>query len=51
MLKNPIRLAGVAALLAATAGPAAHAADKPQHGGELTYMIPADSPPSHITAC
>jgi peptide/nickel transport system substrate-binding protein len=46
MLKNPIRLAGVAALLAATAGPAAHAADKPQHGGELTYMIPADSPPS-----
>src|SRR5256885_678808 len=36
--------AGLAALLA-IAGPAA-AADTPKRGGTLTYMIPADAPPS-----
>src|SRR5580704_16722297 len=37
--------AGVTILLA-IAGPAAGAEEQPKRGGTLTYMIPADSPPS-----
>jgi peptide/nickel transport system substrate-binding protein len=36
---------GTALCVAAIAGPAA-AADTPKRGGTLTYMIPADAPPS-----
>ena len=36
---------GTALCVAAMAGPAA-AADTPKRGGTLTYMIPADAPPS-----
>src|SRR6478609_1519106 len=38
-------VAGVFAILAAVGLPAA-AADTPKRGGTLTYMIPADAPPS-----
>ena len=40
-----IRLAVLAALLGA-APPAAPAAETPKNGGILTYLIPADAPPS-----
>ena len=40
-----MRLFGAAAIAAMIAVPA-HAADTPKHGGTLTYMIPADAPPS-----
>jgi peptide/nickel transport system substrate-binding protein len=38
-------LLGIAAV-AAMIATAAYAADAPKHGGTLTYMIPADAPPS-----
>ena len=43
---NPIRLAVAAAALSAIAAMPATAADTPKRGGTLTYMIPADAPPS-----
>ena len=41
-----LRLAMFAALLAAIAGTPAQAEETPKRGGILTYMIPADAPPS-----
>src|SRR5262249_4936071 len=38
--------AGLGAALAASAGTAAVAEETPKRGGTLTYMIPADGPPS-----
>jgi len=38
--------ARLAAACLALAAPAAGAAETPKHGGTLTYMIPADAPPS-----
>ena len=46
MLSNPTRAAGIAILLSVASGLPVDAADKPKRGGELIYMIPADSPPS-----
>jgi peptide/nickel transport system substrate-binding protein len=46
MRANPIRAACFAAALAATPALSAKAADTPKRGGVLTYMIPADAPPS-----
>lgn len=46
MLSNPLRAAGLASVLAATCGLPVQALETPKHGGFLTYMIPADSPPS-----
>ena len=46
MIRNgSLHLAGVAVLFGVAMGPAA-ADEAPKHGGTLTYMIPADAPPS-----
>ncbi|MGH6741493.1 MAG: ABC transporter substrate-binding protein, partial [Bradyrhizobium sp.] len=42
MLSKALAIAGLAAALAAPA----LAAETPKHGGTLTYMIPADAPPT-----
>jgi peptide/nickel transport system substrate-binding protein len=42
--RGGLALLGLA--LVSAAGPFAAAAETPKHGGTLTYMIPADSPPS-----
>jgi peptide/nickel transport system substrate-binding protein len=41
-----LHLAGAALLLGATLASPAAADETPKHGGTLTYMIPADAPPS-----
>src|SRR5258708_3838365 len=41
-----LRMAAVAAFLAAAAAAPAMAAEFPKHGGTLTYLIAADAPPS-----
>ncbi|HEX4367345.1 MAG TPA: ABC transporter substrate-binding protein, partial [Rhodopila sp.] len=46
MLTKIFRAAGTAILFATTSGLSAQAADTPKRGGELTYMIPAEAPPS-----
>ena len=40
------RAIGLAAALAVAAPIASHADDTPKRGGTLTYLIPADAPPS-----
>ncbi|MEA2745044.1 MAG: peptide/nickel transport system substrate-binding protein, partial [Acetobacteraceae bacterium] len=45
MWSYPLR-AGLAAMLVMAFIQSAPAAEKPRHGGVLTYMIPADAPPS-----
>src|SRR5215475_14322592 len=46
MIKKSRLVAVLGCVLCAAAMPFAAAAETPKHGGTLTYMIPADAPPS-----
>ena len=46
MIRTGLWAAGLAAVVAALAVTAAVAEETPKRGGTLTYMIPADGPPS-----
>ena len=45
-MKSRLRLLGLAVIIIAGTLASAFAAETPRKGGTLTYMIPADAPPS-----